>query len=92
MLSRVRTSILFLAISVGTLLLSGCAHVASQKPLSLPSTEASFGARRSIAEVIADEERKNGIPSGLLKAIIEIESGGNPYFVNTLGRSFRFKS
>jgi soluble lytic murein transglycosylase-like protein len=45
-----------------------------------------------IAKIIAAEEEKNGIPSGLLKAIVEVESGCNPYFVNTRGRSLRFKS
>jgi soluble lytic murein transglycosylase-like protein len=79
----------------GALLLSGCARVIHQdlpSPATDNKSEAGLGNLSDIDKIIAAEEEKNGIPRGLLKAITEVESGCNPYFVNTHGRSLRFKS
>jgi soluble lytic murein transglycosylase-like protein len=79
------------------LLFSGCQSVAERKVVSNSETSdfnnlSLVTSDSDIAGIIEEEEKANEIPSGLLKAIAEVESGCNPYFVNVHKRSLRFQS
>ena len=46
----------------------------------------------TIEEIIASNEKKHHIPSGLLLAVIKTESGLNPFALNINGKSLYFKN
>ena len=47
---------------------------------------------KPVVKIIQDAEKNKSIPTGLLRAIGEVESGLNPYAINHNGRSYFFKS
>ena len=76
------------------LCLSGCSSLKSvdtAKELTSSETVKSFE-QPSIHKMIADEERKNGIPSGILNSIATVESRHNAYAVNARKKAHSFKT
>ncbi|MDR1476288.1 MAG: transglycosylase SLT domain-containing protein [Holosporales bacterium] len=77
-------------------LLAGCSDLKQQNVVvndALPAvSDKDNDGCNNVSAIIESEEKKNGIPKGLLKAIADVESGCNPYYVNIRKRSLRFKS
>jgi soluble lytic murein transglycosylase-like protein len=46
----------------------------------------------ALLNIIAKEEKNNGIPDNMLNSIIAVESNHMPYVVNKSGKTYRFKS
>jgi len=44
-----------------------------------------FSAHPPLGPVIAAAERRNGLPAGLLDALVEVESGGRPHSISASG-------
>ena len=78
----------FVLISV---LISGCSSV-NQKEIGSQAIEAKFDEKSQLNGIIEREEENKGIPKGLLKSMVFVESGNNPYAVNSSKKSHHFQS
>ena len=51
-----------------------------------------LSSKDDVCKMISNEEKKNGIPNGILNSIASVESRHNVYAVNTRKKSYNFKS
>ena len=72
---------------------SACSTVMNKDNIAdSPSQTQSLMSKDAVREIISNEEKKNGIPSGILDSIAKVESRHNVYAVNTRKKVFVFKT
>ena len=72
---------------------SACTTVINKDNVAVnPSAPQSQTSKDAVREIISNEEKKNGIPSGILDSIAKVESRHNVYAVNTSKKTYNFKT
>ena len=72
-------------------LISGC-NTINHKEIGSQAIETKLDEKSQLNVIIEREEDNKGIPKGLLKSMASVESGNNPYAVNSSKKSHHFQS
>lgn len=72
-------------------LISGCSSI-DHKEIVGQAVEVKPDEKSELNTIIEKEEENKGIPKGLLKSMVSVESGNNPYAVNSSKKSHHFQS